>query len=134
MIVCHHYHERKNINVAQRKYCDLMGKIVSVHLENILQRKQIRDHLQFESKLGKIQEKLIQLDVSLPPWEVIQRLFPAISDVFMCDAIYLKSADGIYKFGQIGDSADKIVKWVMESTRNNKYFVSGNSIFWDDIP
>jgi len=129
MIVSHNYHHRKNITFAQRKYCDMLGKVLSIQVENILQRREMAQRINLESKLSVVRDQLADVDITNNSWEdSICPLLPNLAELLECDGALLNIKGKTYKFGQVGSASEQIRQWIMNNKRKDRYFVTESTV------
>eukprot|EP01088_Endostelium_zonatum_P022482 TRINITY_DN972_c0_g1_i1.p1 TRINITY_DN972_c0_g1~~TRINITY_DN972_c0_g1_i1.p1 ORF type:complete len:1140 (-),score=268.77 TRINITY_DN972_c0_g1_i1:30-3449(-) len=128
MIVSHNYHHRRNISFAKRKYCDMLGKVLSIQVENILQRRGLAQRIFMDNKLSRIREALTEVNTDYLWEDIVAPLLPNIAELLECDGVVIKIKDDYKRFGQIGASFDEIKDWIQQNAREAKYHVSESTL------
>eukprot|EP01117_Protostelium_nocturnum_P010356 TRINITY_DN3724_c0_g1_i1.p1 TRINITY_DN3724_c0_g1~~TRINITY_DN3724_c0_g1_i1.p1 ORF type:complete len:1081 (+),score=384.58 TRINITY_DN3724_c0_g1_i1:182-3424(+) len=123
LITCHHNGEPKDISYSRRRYCDLLGCLLSSQVEAILQRREVTKRLEMEREISSAKEQLILLDMNISPWDTLYKLFPGWTQILNCDGVMLATGDRTYAYGVTGKSVDQIVKWVDSNVKESNSFV-----------
>eukprot|EP01117_Protostelium_nocturnum_P017905 TRINITY_DN7371_c0_g1_i1.p1 TRINITY_DN7371_c0_g1~~TRINITY_DN7371_c0_g1_i1.p1 ORF type:complete len:1094 (+),score=301.88 TRINITY_DN7371_c0_g1_i1:102-3383(+) len=123
LITCHHSDGPKNLGYSQRRFCDLLGTLLSSQVEAILQRREVVKRLNMETEISVAKEPLVMLDMKMSPWETLQKLFPIWMKLIHCDGVLLNTEGRNYSYGLTGNSSLEIVQWVEENVKDADSFV-----------
>ncbi|PRP81765.1 multi-sensor hybrid histidine kinase [Planoprotostelium fungivorum] len=121
LITCHHTGEPKNLSYSRRRYCALLGCLLSSQVEAILQRREVLKRLKMETEVSAAKESLVMLDMKCAPWDTLYKLFPGWAKIMNC--VMLCTEDRSYAYGLTGKSVNQIVSWVRTHVKDADSFV-----------